>query len=90
MHKNIDKQRQIIDQIDLAILDLLVQRFQSSLEIGRQKQLEGIAVFDPSREKAVLDDRARYAEKKGLNPDFVKALIQSIMDESKTLQQQLD
>ncbi len=53
-----------------------------------QKQLNGIHVLDKLRESEVLDDRASYAESKRIDPGFVRRLIQMIMDESKSIQNQ--
>lgn len=86
MNEIIKQQRKIIDEIDMKILGLLSQRFQAAKEIGRQKLLEEIDVFDLSREKVVLNSRVEYAEREGLDSDFVRRFIQLIMDESKSIQ----
>jgi chorismate mutase len=90
MNEVINQNRVAIDEIDKSIIDLLRQRFDASAEIGRQKRILGAKVLDASREAEVLDARAEYAVKQGLNPEFVKNIIQLIMDESKSLQEHLD
>ena len=89
MSEIIRQQREIIDETDKEMIDLLEKRFQASLEIGEQKRLSGIEVLDPSREEAILEDRAKYAEGKGLKPEFIHRLMQLIMEESKAAQEQL-
>ena len=88
MDEILEKHRQEIDQIDQSIMDLLRRRFDVAEEIGQRKRMIGAAVLDVSREQLVLDARTEYAERIGLDPDFIKNLIQSIMDESKVLQNQ--
>lgn len=90
MNETIAHNRIEIDKIDKSIIDLLKQRFESATAIGREKQILGVGALDLSREQDVLDDRANYAESKGLNPDFIKRLIQLVMDESKSIQENLE
>ncbi len=52
--------RRDIDEIDVRILSLLNDRLEAAAAIGRIKDKLGMAVFDPVREKAILD---RMAEK---------------------------
>lgn len=89
MNETIAHNRTEIDKIDKFIIDLLKQRFELAVAIGREKRVLGVGVLDSSREQDVLEDRADYAESEGLNPDFIKRLIQLIMDESKSIQENL-
>ena len=52
--------RNKIDLLDEQMLDLLVQRFSFSREIGEIKVSGGINVGDPNREQEIID---RLAEK---------------------------
>ena len=78
MNEIIDQQRNRIDEVDKLLIDLLSERFDAARIIGMQKL----------RESEVLDDRASYAESKRIDPGFVRRLIQMIMDESKSIQNQ--
>ncbi|PID33208.1 hypothetical protein CR969_02030 [Candidatus Saccharibacteria bacterium] len=89
MSEILDQQRQIIDDIDQEIIKLLARRFEAACIIGREKQQIGKDVFDTNREQSVLDDRAGVAEDEGLNPDFVRNLMQMIMDEAKAVQRDM-
>lgn len=88
MNEIIDQQRNRIDEVDKLLIDLLSERFDAARIIGMQKQLNSIHVLDKLRESEVLDDRASYAESKRIDPGFVRRLIQMIMDESKSIQNQ--
>jgi len=52
---DIDGIRRDIDGIDEALLDLLNRRAESVSEIGRLKEQNGAMVFDPPRERQILD-----------------------------------
>lgn len=54
-NNNILKQRNKIDKIDKQILDLLNQRATISLNIRREKQDSGAALFDPKREEDIVE-----------------------------------
>ncbi len=52
---DIDGIRREIDKLDERILELLNQRAEQAVAIGRLKEETGNAVFDPAREKQILD-----------------------------------
>ncbi|UCC67234.1 MAG: prephenate dehydratase [Armatimonadota bacterium] len=52
---DIDAIRRHIDEMDDQILELLNRRAKQAVEIGRLKQDAGGAIFDPAREKQILD-----------------------------------
>ncbi len=52
---NIDDLRKAIDDLDDTILDLLNRRAEKAIEIGRLKNESGGAIFDPARERRILD-----------------------------------
>ena len=81
--RSIEENRKKVDEIDEAILDLLVKRFQATSAIGRVKKEEGIQVLDVSREDEVLERRAQLATDGGLKEEFAKRLFVLIMNESK-------
>lgn len=43
-----------IDQVDKALLALLVQRFDYAIEIADIKETEGLSIYDPDREAHIL------------------------------------
>ncbi|MBP5405384.1 MAG: chorismate mutase [Clostridia bacterium] len=81
----ITKQREEIDRIDAAIIPLLLERFAVVRKIGAAKKEAGLPVFDPAREKAVLEKISAKAgteeEKKALC-----AVYESIMTAAKELE----
>jgi len=56
--------RQIIDFLDDQMLDLLVQRFAVSIEIGEIKASSGINIGDPNREQEIINRLANKLEGK--------------------------
>jgi len=74
---NIDDIRREIDEIDTTLLDLLNRRAEKAIAIGRLKERSETAVFDPARERQILD---RIAEiNKGPLPNDVLADIYGAM-----------
>jgi chorismate mutase / prephenate dehydratase len=59
---DLDHCRKDIDAIDAEILSLLSQRLDVAADIGRIKDRMGLAVFDPVREKAILDRMAQKSQ----------------------------
>ncbi|GEL77183.1 bifunctional 3-deoxy-7-phosphoheptulonate synthase/chorismate mutase [Tenuibacillus multivorans] len=52
---NLDKLRKEVDQVNLRILDLINRRGELIKQIGDIKKEQGIKVFDPIREREMLD-----------------------------------
>ena len=57
MSGRLEELRRQIDQIDRQLVDLIVQRFLVTDQVGEYKRQTGKAVFDPVRERAVIQDR---------------------------------
>ena len=52
---NVDDWRRKIDEIDRQLVELLNERSRCVVEIGKIKQTTGDALYQPDREKQVLD-----------------------------------
>lgn len=79
---SLDALREEIDRIDDQLLATLARRMAVSDDIGRHKQREGIPVVQPDRYKALIDRRCAQGAEAGLNPDFVRAVLAAIHEES--------
>jgi monofunctional chorismate mutase len=77
--------RDKIDLLDEQMLDLLVQRFSVSREIGEIKASDGINVGDPNREQEIIDRLANKLKGK-LDKDDIAAIFGPIYHISKKLQ----
>ena len=77
--------RQIIDFLDDQMLDLLVQRFAVSIEIGEIKASSGINIGDPNREQEIINRLANKLEGK-LDRDDIAAIFGTIYHISKKIQ----
>ena len=77
--------RNKIDLLDEQILDLLMQRFSISKEIGKIKASDGINIGDPNREKEIIDRLAEKLEGK-LEKNDIAAIFGPIYHISKKLQ----
>ncbi len=87
-HKKLSYFREEVSEIDHEILELIGNRMNACLEIGKIKRLIGKPVFDPAQEKRVFEDKANIGAAIGLREDFVRRLMSLIMNYSKELQSQ--
>ncbi len=53
--------RDSIDAVDRQILNLLAERLRLVLEVGEMKRVHNVEVYDPERERSMLDRIARGA-----------------------------
>ncbi len=82
---NLSDLRESIDDLDQRILDLLNQRAEISLEVGRRKQGLDEPIFKPSREKFVMT-RLQVLNPGPLPDRHLYAIYREIMSSSRRLQ----
>jgi len=78
--------RAAIDEIDHQILDLLHKRLELVLRVGELKRERGQRVYDPDRERDVLE-RLTGARKAPLKAETVRRVFERIIDESRSHEQ---
>lgn len=84
---DIEGWRERIDKIDLKLVELLNSRSQCAVEIGKIKKKLNIEVYDPRREKIVIDN-VQKASTGPLTKEAVRRLFERIVDESRRTQEQ--
>ncbi|HTV00846.1 MAG TPA: chorismate mutase [Luteitalea sp.] len=77
--------REQIDALDEQIVALLNQRAACALEIGEIKRSINMAIYQPGREKDVLD-HVRRVNPGPLDGDAVMRLFERIIDEARRLE----
>jgi chorismate mutase-like protein len=77
--------RDEIDRIDVGILALLNERTTVVQEIGRVKQENNMAIYEPKREDKVYENVTRN-NAGPLPDDAVKRVFERIMDEMRSVQ----
>lgn len=78
--------RDLIDDVDRRLVDLLVQRLDLSKRAGHIKRRENRPVRDPVREDALLAERAAWARDGGLDVEGTLKVFRSILDQSRAYQ----
>ena len=78
--------RDLIDEVDVEIVQLLVQRGHLANRAGRIKSEGGRSVRDPSREQALLEQRRQWAKERGLSEESVADIFSAILRFSRLLQ----
>jgi chorismate mutase len=80
---NISDWRQRMDEIDKKLVDLLNERSQCALEVGRLKQAAGMPIYQPARENEVLSNAARN-NRGPLTNAAIRRLFERIIDEARS------
>ncbi len=83
---SLDDLRGDIDRLDEVIVRLLNERARCVCEIGRIKKQDGIEVYQPDREKAVLEHVRSVACEGPLGPEAIARLFERIIDEARRLE----
>ncbi len=78
--------RDLIDEVDAEIVQLLVQRSHLANRAGRIKSEGGRSVRDPSREQVLLEQRRRWAKERGLSEESVADIFSAILRFSRAVQ----
>ncbi len=77
--------RRRLDQIDDQLMKLLNSRSACAVEIGRIKRQIGMPVYQPEREKWILD-RAERNNPGPLDSGAVRRVFERVIDESRRLE----
>jgi chorismate mutase len=72
-----------MDEIDKKLVELLNERSQCALEIGRIKQQSNMPIYQPAREKEVLSN-AEQNNKGPLTNAAIRRLFERIIDEARS------
>jgi chorismate mutase len=77
--------RRKIDEIDRRLVELLNERSSCVLEIGRLKKMDGMSLYQPEREREVLD-AAEKANRGPLSEEAIRRLFERILDEARSVE----
>lgn len=75
--------RRRIDEIDRKLVELLNERSKCALEIGKIKQQENLPLYQPDREKEVLEN-AEQNNNGPLTHAAIRRLFERIIDEARS------
>jgi chorismate mutase len=79
--------RRQIDEIDRKLVELLNQRSRCALEIGKIKQAENLPLYQPDREREVLENAERI-NAGPLTDAAIRRLFERIIDEARSAERQ--
>ena len=87
--KEIEDLRQRIDWIDEQLVRLLNARAECALQVGQCKKASGMDIYQPAREREVLDNVQRL-NTGPLDDGAVKRLFERVIDEARRLERLAD
>jgi len=79
--------RRRIDEIDRKLVELLNERSRCALEVGKIKQAENLPLYQPDREREVLE-KAERANPGPLSDAAVRRLFERIIDEARSAERE--
>jgi chorismate mutase-like protein len=83
---HLDDLRRDIDEVDREILQLLARRMQLVLQVGDYKRKHHLAIYDPDRERRMLE-RLASSSPAPLSAESAKRIFERLIDESRSLEQ---
>jgi chorismate mutase-like protein len=81
--------RHDIDRVDEVLVRLLNERARCVCEIGRIKKERGIEIYQPDREKDVLNHVRAVGAEGPLGGDAIARLFERIIDEARRLERRV-
>ncbi len=82
---DIDQIRKEIDRLDQELLRIFNERASLALKIGEIKKVQGIPVYDPTREKRIFA-KMQAANPGPLENSAIVRLFERVIDESRRLE----
>ena len=83
---NLDKIREEIDKCDSDLINIISKRYDLVLQVIQYKIDKGMEIYQPQREKEVIEKLRNLANQKNINSDLIENIIKLIMEESKRVQ----
>jgi chorismate mutase-like protein len=83
---DLEELRRGIDAVDQQILKLLHERVRLVMAVGDYKRERGIPVYDPARERALLDRLCKAAQPP-LDAETIRRIFERLIDESRRIEQ---
>lgn len=83
---DLDELRRSIDAVDQEILRLLHERIRLVMQVGEYKRQRGIPVYDPERERLLLE-RLSSAAESPLDGPTIRRIFERLVDESRRIEQ---
>jgi chorismate mutase-like protein len=87
--RSLEELRKDIDRVDEVLVRLLNERARCVCEIGRFKKEQNIDVYQPDREKLVLQHVKDIAVEGPLGPEAIGRLFERIIDEARRLERRV-
>jgi chorismate mutase len=85
----LDELRKNIDRVDEVLVRLLNERARCACEIGELKKAQNIEIYQPDREKLVLEHVRSIAAEGPLDPEAIARLFERIIDEARRLERRV-
>jgi chorismate mutase len=83
---DLDELRRGIDAVDQQILKLLHERIRLVMQVGEYKRQRGIPVYDPDRERQLLE-RLSSAAEHPLDGPTIRRIFERLVDEYRRIEQ---
>ena len=83
---DLDELRRAIDGVDQQILKLLHERVRLVVAVGEYKRERHLPVYDPERERALLQ-RLCLAAEPPLDAETIRRIFERLVDESRRIEQ---
>lgn len=74
--------RSQIDEVDQQLVELFARRLKLVASVGEVKNRQGVSIYAPEREAAMLTKRRAEAEAQGVPPDLIEDVLRRAMRES--------
>jgi chorismate mutase-like protein len=85
----LDELRDNIDRVDEVIVRLLNERARIVCQIGQRKKEQNVPIYQPEREKLVIEHVRSIAVEGPLGPEAIARLFERIIDEARTLERRV-
>ena len=84
--EQLEEYRQQIDALDAELVNVLARRFAVVRAVGELKVTEGLSVVQSARAEEVKSRAVDRGVAKGLDPEFVRALYEMMIDHAHVLE----
>ena len=74
--------RESLDKLDKELITIVTERMNLVRKVAEYKKEKKLPMYDPEREKELIEARRKLAEELGINPDLVEDIFKRILEDS--------
>ena len=85
----LSKIRKKLDKLDKRLMRILAKRMALIPDVAKYKKTNGVARYQPEREKQIIESKRKLAQQNKVNPDLAEDLFKRIIKDAHRIEENI-